>query len=118
MYNFCLCCILLFMFLGIWYYQRTSNPMTTQDPRMYAAILVKSESCGFCAKQLEILKEEGGKEAMQRIKILDSEDDKEYIQKVIGSYSSVPLWYNPITNYKSPGLKSIDELKDMGILLE
>lgn len=87
----------------------------TKDTSMYSAILVKSDTCPFCTKQMEILDKYGSK-AYERIKVLDSEKDAAEIQEVVGDYSSVPTWFNPITSEKTSGVKTVNELIDMGIL--
>lgn len=92
-----------------------STKSVTKDSSMYSAILVKSDTCPFCIKQLEILDKYGSK-ASERIKILDSEKDAAEIQEIVGDYSSVPTWFNPITSEKTSGVKTIKELIDMGVL--
>lgn len=87
----------------------------TKDTSMYSAILVKSDTCPFCTKQMEILDKYGSK-AFERIKVLDSEKDAAEIQEVVGDYSSVPTWFNPITSEKTSGVKTVNELINMGIL--
>ena len=54
----------------------------------------------------------------ERIKILDTVDDAEEIKVLVGNVSSVPLWYDPISGFQSPGLKTMAEIKNMGIILE
>jgi glutaredoxin-related protein len=95
--------------------QVSSFTPVTKDTSMYSAILVKSDTCPFCTKQMEILDKYGSK-AFERIKVLDSEKDAAEIQEVVGDYSSVPTWFNPITSEKTSGVKTVKELIDMGIL--
>ena len=90
---------------------------TTSDTEMHAAVLIKSDSCPYCQKQMKVLQEYGPK-AFQRIKVLDSKNDVSEIQRVVGDYSGVPFWYNPITGQKASGLKTADQLIKMGILFE
>lgn len=92
----------------------THSPVT-KETSMYSAILVKSDTCPFCTKQLEILDKYGSK-SFERIKVLDSEKDAAEIQEIVGDYSSVPTWFNPITGEKTSGVKTVDELIHMGIL--
>ncbi len=87
----------------------------TKDTSMYSAVLVKSDTCPFCTKQLEILDQYGLK-AYERIKVLDSEKDAAEIEKIVGDYSSVPTWFNPISGDKTSGVKTVQELINMGIL--
>jgi glutaredoxin-related protein len=87
----------------------------TKDASMYSAILVKSDSCPFCTKQMEILDKYGSK-AYERIKVLDSEKDAAKIQEIVGDFSSVPTWFNPITGEKTSGVKTVNELINMGVL--
>ena len=91
------------------------TPSVTKDTSMYSSILVKSDSCPFCTKQMEILDKYGAK-AYERIKVLDSEKDAVEIQEIVGDYSSVPTWFNPVTSEKTSGVKTANELIDMGIL--
>ena len=89
--------------------------LTTGDTNMFAAILVKSEGCGFCTKQMKLLNSYGQR-AFERIKVLDTETDAAEIEEKVGDYEAVPLWFNPLTGEKTTGLKSVNELKEMGIL--
>ena len=90
-------------------------PTVTKNTAMYAAILVKSDTCPYCTKQMEILNKYGSK-AFERIKVLDSEKDAAEIQEIVGDYSSVPTWFNPISGEKTSGVKTVQELIDMDIL--
>lgn len=119
--HLCICCVIFFIIFVYMYYFQTTPPhmtSTTQDPMMYPAILVKSDTCGFCQKQLDIIEKQGGAQAKERIKILDLTKDKALVDKLIGPVEGVPLWFNPLTGHKSSGLKTYEELKDMGIILE
>jgi len=88
---------------------------TTTDPEMFAAILIKSDTCPYCVEQLKILNTYGP-QAWQRIKVLDTNKDATQIRQIVGDYSGVPFWYNPITGQKTSGVKGISDLKKMGIL--
>lgn len=115
----CCCCVIVVIILIYFFYFHSSiKKSTLNDPEMHAAILVKSDSCGFCKQQLDLLMREGGPQAQQRIKILDTQNDAGEIKRIMGEVSSVPLWYDPISKFKSPGLKTIAELKNMGIILD
>jgi hypothetical protein len=114
----CLCCIILVIVLFYFYFSGSSPKKTTQDTEMYAAVLITSKTCPFCIQQLDIIKTEGGSQAQERIKILDTVDNAEEIKMLVGNVSSVPLWYDPISGFQSPGLKTMAEIKNMGIILE
>ena len=116
----CFCCLIVII-IALYYYflhPSFSKKKTTTQSEMYAAILVTSSTCPHCIKQIDILEKLGGPQAKERIKILDTSLDSNEIKEIMGEVNSVPTWYDPLTGYKSSGLKTIPELKNMGILFE
>ena len=111
------CAIALGLLVMFYYYGHYVKPKTrtTFDSEMYAAIVVVSSTCPYCVQQLEILKQ-GGQQARERVKVLDTERDRDEITRIIGDYEAVPLWFDPITRKKNTGVKSLDQLKQKQIL--
>lgn len=93
-------------------YQKTKATSDTSDLASVAKewILVKSDGCGFCVKQLEILGP-----SKHLFKILDSNEDKELIDKLKFPKEGVPLWINTKTKNYKVGLLQLEEIKNLKI---